>query len=301
MTYYRRACFLLFSAILSPAFIFADDVAMLPSNAVVEPSRNIENAVVLWQEKHLSPEPLAIHIMRIDLQNSDYETIVMVGDDPDGDGPAEASLTYPADLMNRDGAVAGVNANAFARVRDQDRFRHWHEGMPVNMLGMVTTHGTVRSMLENPKRSKSEVAFWANKQSLGTIGRPSPHAYPQDSVGDFYGLLLSEGNVIPNPGGERHPRTALGIDKTRRYLFLAVVDGRRPGYSVGATLEEMAKIMKKHGCHSAINMDGGGSSIMMYRRDQKEKLHTFNRPSSGEPRPIPVMIGVRRKKPQDAS
>ncbi|HLO97386.1 MAG TPA: phosphodiester glycosidase family protein [Fimbriimonas sp.] len=59
---------------------------------------------------------------------------------------------------------------------------------------------------------------------------------------------------------QRHPRTAVGRT-TEGDLIFAVVDGRQK-VSVGATLPEMAEIMKSLGCLDAINLDGGGSSAM---------------------------------------
>jgi hypothetical protein len=57
--------------------------------------------------------------------------------------------------------------------------------------------------------------------------------------------------------------------------------------------------MKQHGCHNATNLDGGGSSIMLAQETGPDGLHLgiVNRPSGGSPRPIPVMLGVRRRVP----
>jgi hypothetical protein len=60
-----------------------------------------------------------------------------------------------------------------------------------------------------------------------------------------------------------YPRTAVGADATGRYLVLVVVDGKQRGYSQGATLAEVADLMLKHGAHTAIQLDGGGSSTLV--------------------------------------
>lgn len=62
---------------------------------------------------------------------------------------------------------------------------------------------------------------------------------------------------------DRHPRTAIGVDRKKNILFLVVVDGRQNGYSIGMTLSELAKYMKSLGCQDALNLDGGGSSTMI--------------------------------------
>ncbi len=60
----------------------------------------------------------------------------------------------------------------------------------------------------------------------------------------------------------RHPRTALGITKDNK-LYIAVVYGRQPGVSSGASITEMSLILQSLGATEAINLDGGGSSVMV--------------------------------------
>ncbi len=66
---------------------------------------------------------------------------------------------------------------------------------------------------------------------------------------------------------DRDPRTAIGINRNGRYLYLMVVDGRQPFYSDGATFAELAELMKKQGAYFAMALDGGGSSTMVIRRE----------------------------------
>lgn len=60
--------------------------------------------------------------------------------------------------------------------------------------------------------------------------------------------------------GGRNPRTAIGYTKDND-LILVAVDGRE-GSSVGLTFVELANLMKSFGCTNAINLDGGGSTVM---------------------------------------
>ncbi|MBU4204373.1 MAG: phosphodiester glycosidase family protein [Acidobacteria bacterium] len=62
---------------------------------------------------------------------------------------------------------------------------------------------------------------------------------------------------------ELHPRTAAGYTADKRFLVMAVIDGRRPGYSRGVDLYELAELMRGFGCADALNLDGGGSSTMV--------------------------------------
>ena len=60
--------------------------------------------------------------------------------------------------------------------------------------------------------------------------------------------------------GGRNPRTAIGYTSDHN-LILMVADGRE-GSSIGMTLMELANFMKSIGCIGAINLDGGGSTVM---------------------------------------
>ncbi|GAB4117371.1 MAG: hypothetical protein Kow001_17640 [Acidobacteriota bacterium] len=90
---------------------------------------------------------------------------------------------------------------------------------------------------------------------------------------------------------QRHPRTAVGVRDDGRWVFV-VVDGRRPEFSVGMTLAELAELMVSLGCRQALNLDGGGSStFFLYGQ-------VVNRPSdlAGE---RPVSDGILVLPPGD--
>jgi exopolysaccharide biosynthesis protein len=60
--------------------------------------------------------------------------------------------------------------------------------------------------------------------------------------------------------GGRNPRTAIGYTADNKFIIVTV-DGRE-GCSIGLTLTELANYMKKLGCVNAMNLDGGGSTVM---------------------------------------
>jgi hypothetical protein len=81
---------------------------------------------------------------------------------------------------------------------------------------------------------------------------------------------------------KRHPRTLAGTDGRR--IIWAVVDGRNPIHSYGTTLSETSWIAKALGMSNAINMDGGGSSELIWRGI------IANLPSDGKERPLPYAV-----------
>ncbi|MEV6300503.1 phosphodiester glycosidase family protein [Actinoplanes sp. NPDC051861] len=60
------------------------------------------------------------------------------------------------------------------------------------------------------------------------------------------------------------PRTAIGMIGKNHLLFV-VADGRSQGYSRGVTLPELAQIFVDRGAEVAYNLDGGGSSAMVFQ------------------------------------
>lgn len=61
----------------------------------------------------------------------------------------------------------------------------------------------------------------------------------------------------------RQPRTGVGIVDDNHFLFV-VVDGRATGYSRGMTMTEFAQAFVDLGARTAYNLDGGGSSAMVF-------------------------------------
>jgi hypothetical protein len=74
-----------------------------------------------------------------------------------------------------------------------------------------------------------------------------------------------------------HPRTAVGISKDGRYLILLAIDGRQPGYSLGATMDEVAEWLLRFGASEGLNLDGGGSTALI--RADGDKPVVLNQPS----------------------
>jgi exopolysaccharide biosynthesis protein len=98
-------------------------------------------------------------------------------------------------------------------------------------------------------------------------------------------VLARQQHFRPDVAHGRAPRTAVGLTEDGKYM-LVCVDGRQPGYSVGATLTELAWTMKDLGATEALNLDGGGSSTLWLQG------HTLNRPSDGGERPISTALLV---------
>lgn len=68
------------------------------------------------------------------------------------------------------------------------------------------------------------------------------------------------------------PRTAYGISADKRYLYILGVDGRQPDWSMGMTCQEAGLWLMAAGASDAINMDGGGSTTLIYWNAKDKKM-----------------------------
>lgn len=125
---------------------------------------------------------------------------------------------------------------------------------------VISGHGTGAQVLQET---------WADMQagelSRELLLRVESDPTVTDSVGGTP-ILVHQGKRWFQDRGDslyrgRHPRTAVGWNE--KEIFLVVVDGRQPRYSVGMTMTETADFMIALGSVEAINLDGGGSSTFV--------------------------------------
>ena len=78
-------------------------------------------------------------------------------------------------------------------------------------------------------------------------------------------IIMTNGVHCSKHGREQlHPRTAYGLSADGRFMFVLAVDGRQPGWSLGADYRDLSGMLRDAGASEAINMDGGGSTTMVY-------------------------------------
>jgi hypothetical protein len=226
--------------------------------------------------------PWAVHLVEADLGLCRLGLDVSSASDDDA-APGEAlgggRETVSALAADHEGEpLVAVNGDFFTP-----------EGLP---LGPEAT-----ALRTRPGRGRPGILFrpGAPGPLIGDVGEESgPTASPRRPgaasriVGGFP-ELLDRGARVGDLGVEarpafaasRHPRTAVAHDPIRRRLWLVVVDGRQGAYSTGMSLPELASLLEALGAREALNLDGGGSSVMVVRG------HAVSRPSdeSGE-RPV---------------
>ncbi|MBP3965337.1 phosphodiester glycosidase family protein [Paenibacillus lignilyticus] len=172
-------------------------------------------------------------------------------------------------MVKRTGAIAGVNGGAF----DDP---NWN-GNGFKPAGIVMSGGKVLYKGNGMNAKVNVVGI--DRNGLMVAGRYSPNQLLSMGVSDAVtfqpkfivngkGLIKSEAD-----GWGIAPRTCMAQLKDGTIVFV-VIDGRQPGYSVGATLYDVQKILLEKGAVTAANLDGGSSTVMV--KDDE----VVNKPSS---------------------
>ena len=229
--------------------------------------------------------------------------------------PAGDSVLTPTDVWAaREKTVLAVNANFFSTLGKDGkatRSPDYREGVRGDLIGLSVSDGVVVSAAREVE-GKGDPALLFGKDGrarAALVTAKEVDATVWDAVagvgkgsGPEAGTLLVEGGKSTAESArveptKRHPRTAAGVSKDGKTLVVIVVDGRQKEWSVGATLGEMADLLIARGVESAVALDGGGSSAMVFdptpggKTGDEEK----NRPSDGSFRPVANHLGIRVK------
>ena len=109
-----------------------------------------------------------------------------------------------------------------------------------------------------------------------------------------YSVTESHGRCVVQFWSEERNvmRTVVGLDRKGCQMTLFIMDGRQPALSIGMTLAELSKELIALGCDNAINLDGGGSTDLVYRDAATRQLKVLNSPSDTRERSVADVLGV---------
>lgn len=88
--------------------------------------------------------------------------------------------------------------------------------------------------------------------------------------------ILENGNIIEFQD-IKDSRTACGISKDGRFLYILAVEGEVKAWSEGLNYQQCAEIFKAFGCQNAMEFDGGSSTTLYI--NQKNALSYYKNPS----------------------
>jgi len=248
-------------------------------------SPEAKETIVYFYGKTIQPR-LEYHALRIDLLAPQLRIVAAAGKHGDKPGTSVLSTKVTSFVLDNN-LIAGINALPFDPVSDK-------EGEYRSNSGIVISDGYV---LSGPHPSFDALVFYNNGTAAIIPQSKIISAVNIDhAVGGFYQILISgEASARSIENNSRHPRSAAGISGSGQYLYLLVIDGRRPG-SAGSTEAETAMILKQLGAYNGINFDGGGSSCLALRfADGKVKAVNIpvHNNIHGNERAVAGCIGVK--------
>ena len=163
-------------------------------------------------------------------------------------GDVTATDSAALEVVARNGVIVRIDSSAAGVVIPADGF-------------VVAARGNARTAL-GATRVGDRIQWNARFDGLSNVA---------EMLGGYPMLLLNGKHVHHDESGlrapfadRRHPRAAIGRDRRGR-IHIVAVDGRRPGFSDGMTLQELAEFLIAHGITDALNLDGGGSTTLVVR------------------------------------
>ena len=201
-----------------------------------------------------------------------YNAHIMIVRDPSkvylGTSTENFSTSIPGtridDQIETDGAIAGVNAGAF--------FDNGTSDPSVGSVpeGLVYSKGACKWTTGSPPNGIKGFAGF-NKDNILVVAQDNLSKAQAEELnirdGCCFGpVLIMNGEINQeayNSNSGWNPRTAIGQRKDGAVGFVCI-DGRQAG-SMGGTYKDVIDIMIEYGVVNACNMDGGSSSIMVYR------------------------------------
>ena len=248
----RSLTCLLLVLLLLPACVL---LYYLPRPLPIEQQRQLYPGITYFRSVRLKPRPVIIHAIRVDLTTPGLKFLVTPGD-TSAEQPLAARTV--SSFLEKYHLQVAVNGDYFTPWRSDSLFSYYpHTGDPVTPLGFAASQGK-----DYAKGVEDEVTLYISKDNQVSFNEPKDGVYNAIS-GDR--IILSRGDTATDlpENDSPQPRTAIGIDRNGETLLIVVVDGRQPFYSEGVTLAELASILAGYGMHTALNLDGGGSSTLV--------------------------------------
>lgn len=253
--------------------------------------KEIAEGVIYYR---LQSGKMIAHLISMDLNNPSYKVVPLIAQNRD----------TTTDLTVRASAVAGINAGYFNLTDGVSASYVTEEGKPVldptvnkalienpslkPFLKQIFDRSELRIYEPNESKVASSKEAAAGKgRNAGDLravivehNKPAPadvrilHAMQGGpallpgirSEAEAFIRKGKDGKSVDAIGTTRMAaRTAIGITPGGGIVFAIIEGSRGKEFKAGASLNDMAQLLKEVGCNSALNLDGGTSTTMTVR------------------------------------
>ncbi len=234
-----------------------------------------------------APRPLKIHAVRIDMNNPKLYLVTS----PRAEGWGSPMPDYPelkiatkrtrvADFMTQSRAQGHdmrVAVNAAPWRPWTNPYNHKFGGK----IGLAVADGVVVALPDE----RPVPALVVKKNGVMEMKTYKPGDKVDDLIFAVSGFdfVLRGGKQVCDNNPRLEPRTFYGLSQDGKVLYLMTADGRQKGYSEGMALFEGADWLRHLGASDGINMDGGGSTTLVFWKHKKPELINLP-PGKGTPR-----------------
>lgn len=226
-------------------------------------SEPTETAEPVLTDSSYSDGNVSIAITTLRVDGTDVYVADILLSSADALKTALAEGVYGTNVTETTSAIAAENDAIFAINGDF---------YGANKRGYVIKNGVVYRDSVRQDGDTEDLVIYADG-SFGVIDETevSAQTLVEDGVVQLFAFgpaLVENGEIAVSQGDEvdrassSNPRTAIGIVDALHYIV--VVSDGRTSESAGLTLYELAQVMQQYGCTTAYNLDGGGSSTMVF-------------------------------------
>lgn len=259
-------------------FIGEDTVAEIRDSVNVELEgdvTDINNVIIQMGEFNVNADEWANYPDGIRIESVDgdtYNAKVMIVRDPSqvylGISTHEGfNTSIPGKrltvAMEDEGAIAGINGGAF---NDDGSSNSYVGTLPA---GLVYSEGECVWTSGKPSETSGFAGFTKDNILVVHKDNISQAQAEELNIRDgccFGPVLIMNGEInmeAYNKVSGLNPRTGIGQRADGAVIFVCI-DGRQPS-SMGGEYKDVIDIMVEYGAINACNMDGGSSTVMMYR------------------------------------
>ncbi len=281
-----RYIFILFTVVAASTLAAVDKIDWTKADQIREGVHHIRLALE-------QPRLIKVNIIRVDLKLKGLY-FTATPRDPDWgkpmpdypSGTIRAARKRTRDFM-KDARKKNVNMILAANASAWSPFRKPWNHKYCDPSGLNIFNGEVVS--EHTTRS----IFVVYKDGTPAILSHVPKEdYPRIRIAVSGFAITARDGKLTMKDTPLHPRTAYGISADKRYFYLMTVDGRQAGWSLGCTQRETGELLLAAGASDAINMDGGGSSTLIYWDPAKKKMVSLCKHRGGYERVVGSNIGI---------
>jgi exopolysaccharide biosynthesis protein len=181
---------------------------------------------------------------------------------------AQGNREYPLDIAIRNNAILAINGDYYGDRSQGYVIRNGilYRNIPWNDIAAIFKDGTMKTYYKGQ----------GSAEDLLNNGAIQVYSFGPMLLGKNGKALAKFSAPFNTPA---NPRTGIGYIEPNHFILI-VVDGRGYGKSKGLNMSSWAKLFQSLGCKCAYNLDGGGSSIMIFMN--KIINHPCDLPPNGQ-------------------